>query len=198
MREFMPVSVAMRKRRAYHFACGVGVKDSKLARQMHGATDASAGEVELPRLGLGQRNQLACGLHRQPGIHRQHVGTVADLADKRERLDGVKRQLPIHRRAERVRGRDHQHGLPVRAGLGGHIDAEIAASPGPIVDDERLTEPLAQVQADQPADDVVAAAGGNGMMNRTGRVGHSSAARAPGAIARKRAALAIHLQCSGT
>jgi hypothetical protein len=117
---------------------------------------------KLPRLRLGERDEFPDVLHRQRGMHHQHGGGAAELADHGEVLDRIEGNLLVERRIDRMRrGRDH-HRVAVGCRAGNEFGADHGRAARAVFDDDLLTEVLAEFGGKQPRQDVSAAPGRRG------------------------------------
>jgi hypothetical protein len=79
---------------------------------------------------------------------------AANARDRRYFADEIEIELVVERRIHRVRHADKQERIAVRRCPHDCLGGDIAASTRPVVDDERLCEPLRQPLTDQACHDV--------------------------------------------
>jgi len=135
-----------------------GERLEQLGGEMRARAHAIGGVVQLTRTRLEIRDQLAKGAHRQRRRHHEQTGRGPDQYDRSEIAQRLERQFPIERRIGRKPERAHRQGVAVGRGLHHLERAGVGVGAWAVQGDERLAEPLAQAFADQPRQDVVAAA----------------------------------------
>src|SRR5262245_38411048 len=89
----------------------------------------------------------------------QHKGLPVDRRNGRNVADEIEIELVVERRVEHVGQGDHEQRVAVRRCMHDGFGRDVAACPGPVVDDERLAESIRQLLTQQPRDDVGRAAG---------------------------------------
>ena len=90
----------------------LGGELEQFAGEMLEAADAGMGILQLAGLFLGHIDKLLHRLHRQVRMHREYGRAGAKNRDRRERLDGVVRQL-VEPRVDRMCQRDDPDGVAV-------------------------------------------------------------------------------------
>src|ERR1700686_1674438 len=93
-------------------------------------------------------------------MHHHHVGPAADTGHRRYIADEIEIEMLIERRVDRIRRTRDEERISVRARPHHRLGPDRAACTRPVVDDERLAEPLRQRLTDQTREDVKRAAGG--------------------------------------
>ena len=137
----------------------VGRQLEQFARQMRQAAGTGRGEIQFPRLRLGERDQFLHVPGGEVGRDYQHLGHGGDQRHRREILQRIIGDL-FHARAdsERARTRDCD-GVTVGWGLGDRVGAEHAALAAAVVDQHRLLGNLGHALSDHARDNVIGAAG---------------------------------------
>jgi hypothetical protein len=110
---------------------------------------------ELPRLRLGERDEL---LDRRGGELRltdDHERQRADLSHSGEIARGIERQVWVEARIDRQRRRREQQRVAIRARLRDEIVADSRARARPVVHDHALAPAVAQLLADQTREEIV-------------------------------------------
>src|SRR6516162_2217907 len=82
-----------------------------------------------------------------------------DARDRHDVADEIEIELVVERRVEHVGQGGHEQRVAVRRSMHDGFGRDVAACPGPVVDDERLAESIRQLLTQQPRDDVGRAAG---------------------------------------
>ena len=82
-----------------------------------------------------------------------------DARDRHDVADEIEIELVVERRVEHVGQGGHEQRVAVRRSMHDGFGRDVAACPGPVVDDERLAESIRQLLTQQPRDDGVRAAG---------------------------------------
>ena len=77
------------------------------------------------------------------------LGTRHDARDRRDVADEIEVELFIERRVDCIRRADQEQRIAVRGRAHDRLGGDIAASARPVLDDERLAEPLRQPLTDQ-------------------------------------------------
>ena len=134
-----------------------GGGEEQLHRQVGQAADADGGVVELPL--ARQFDELLDRLRRRRVRHQQDFADLRHHRNRREVLFAVVGQFGIERRIGGVARKHHQQRVAVGFGLRDRAGSDGAAGAGAVVDDDGLTELLADVLADQPRQNVGDASG---------------------------------------
>ena len=129
-----------------------------LGCEMRRCAGAGRRVVQFAGIGFDQRNELleVCRRHRR--MHHQHQRDRGELADRREILDRIERQL-LHPRIDRKRDGGDEKRVAVRRGFGDGCRADHAAAAGAVVDDRGSRPGVGEALRDHPRDDVGRAAG---------------------------------------
>jgi hypothetical protein len=136
-----------------------GHRLEQLAGHVIGRAGAGRRVIELPGLGLRERNQLLqrSGLH--VGIHDEHEIRIVDRRDRREIAHQRERLVRHQRLVDRVRVRHQQQRVAVGGALRNDLGADDRAAAGTVFDDERLAHGLLQALREEARVDVGRAAG---------------------------------------
>src|SRR5262249_30356530 len=146
----------------------------QFASSMGAATDAAVRHVDLARIGPRIGDKLGYRLGWKQRIHHDdRRGIAVEAAKGRNIGDEIEIEIFIKRCIPRVCRTDHDKRVAVRLRLGDRLDGEIAASAGPVLDDELLPHSLRQPLTYQARDNVSRTAGGsaNNQMYRARRIG---------------------------
>ena len=92
------------------------------------------------------------------GFTSMMYGHADDARDRRDVADEIEIEFLVERRVDCVRRADQEQCIAVRGRAHDRLGGDIAASTRPVLDDERLAEPLRQPLTDQARDDVGRAA----------------------------------------
>ena len=122
--------------------------------------DAGRSEVELAGIGFRVGDELGNGGDRDRLVHHQDVRHADHARDRRDVTNEIEAQLVVERVVDRVRRNHLEQRVAVRRGLHHGLGPDIAAGARPVLDDDRLTEPLRQPLRHQTGQDVGPAAGG--------------------------------------
>ena len=131
----------------------------QFAGHMRRRADAGRRHVDLARIGLGIGDELRDRFGRKRRHHDHDVGIAADAGDRRDVADEIVIQLVVERRIDRVGKRRQQQRLPVGRRLDHRLGGDTAAAADPVLDDERLAEPIGQPLRHQARQNVGRAAG---------------------------------------
>jgi len=82
------------------------------------------------------------GLHRKRWDHRDNVGELDDACNWRRVLDEIEFELFVERRVDGVRAAPQQQRVAVGRCTNNRLGRYIGAAAGPVLDDERLPEPV--------------------------------------------------------
>ncbi|KAG1538957.1 hypothetical protein G6F50_014583 [Rhizopus delemar] len=140
-------------RDAVHLAAD-DLQEPDHAQVVHTAR-AGVGIAVLVRIGAHVRHEVGQRLRGELRIHAQDVGTGDQVADGREILHRVVRQVgeQVRRGAMRADG-GQAHGVAVRLGARHLRGADVAARPRAVLHHDALADDGAQFLRDQPAQDV--------------------------------------------
>ncbi len=104
--------------------------------------------VDLAGASLCPGDELLQRRRRHGRVHHDHARLAPDQRNRREIVDRLERQLRVERRADRVRLRGEKQRVPVRRGFRNDVGADRRARARPVLDDDRLPEPLRQLLRD--------------------------------------------------
>jgi len=90
-------------------------------------------------------------------MHEKDHRNADDTADRRDVADEIEIELLVERGVDRVRYAGEQERVSVGRRIHDQFGADIAGGTRPVLDDERLAEPLREPLADQACSDVGAA-----------------------------------------
>jgi hypothetical protein len=143
-----------------------------LHAQVHrtGQSGAAVGERHLLRI----RNEVFQVLDREVRLDDQHVGLRGRVDDRLKNLEHIERNA-LHDAEQQERIGVVEKRITVGSGPRHQLGRNDAASPGAIVDDDRLPEVLAQHLASRARDRIAA---------RTGRRSHDEPYRPRGVVRR--------------
>jgi hypothetical protein len=79
---------------------------------------------------------------------------LGELADRRERGDGIHCDRPKRARQKRDERAGHQQRVTIRGGLSDQLAADVAGCAGVVLDDDLLRDGLCELAADQAGSDV--------------------------------------------
>jgi hypothetical protein len=130
----------------------------QLHREMVRGAAARRRIVELPRLSLGERDELLDRSRRQRRMDDQREAADRGGSDRRESIDRVIRNARLQRDVGNVRARGHQQRVAVGGCLGHGLGADVAARAGAIVYDHGNVEFLGELLAEHARQDVDARA----------------------------------------
>ena len=150
--------VAHRGRRAFvgyvqHVDARLGLE--QLAGEMRDSARAGGAEVDLAGIRSCVGDQLGETRHRERGIHHHDLGHLDHRGDEREipaRVEGH-----LGQRVRRHRDRSlvvEPEGVAVGRGLGDHVDAEHAAHPALVLDDDGLAKAGAQALSEASSENI--------------------------------------------
>ena len=122
-------------------------------------TDAGRAYRQLAWIGFGIGDQFLHVRHRQRRMREQQERRGGHLRHRREILDHVERHALVQPLVENGGNVQEQERAAVGRGLGGVIDTRHTARSHPVLDHDRLLEPLLQPLGERAADGVHAAAG---------------------------------------
>ena len=144
----------------------------QFAGDMQRRADAAGRHVDLAGIGLGIGDEFRDRLRRHVRIHLHHQRNERNARHGCGVVHEVEMQVAVDRRVDRVGGHGKQQRVAVRRRFHRIFGSDVAARSGPIVNHDRLAEPVRQPLRHQPADDVGRAAGRNlhDQMNRPRRV----------------------------
>jgi hypothetical protein len=132
----------------------------QFARHVRRAAVAGRSELDPARLALGVGDEFGDGRRRHGWMHHHHQRLAGNARDRRDVAQEIEGQPRIERRADRVRRTDQQQRVAVGRRTHDRLGCYVAGGAGPVLDDERLPEPLRQPLHHQPREDVVGAARG--------------------------------------
>ncbi len=136
----------------------LGQRVHRHQREMMRRADAGRPGRELARFLPGQRDQLLDVVGGKRRRREQHQRRRRNLRNRGEIRDHVVRHVLAEPLVQRGRAFDHQQRVAVGRRLGDEVGADHAAAGGPVLNDDRLLQPLLQFLGDQPAGGVDAAA----------------------------------------
>src|SRR5450759_4705910 len=125
---------------------------------MASCTDSGRGVIELVRLLLCERDQLADGLNRQRRVHHEieWIGRAVD--DRSEVYSWIVRRIAIKVCSHVATRRVHQQGESVGRALDHLSRSQRTASAGAVLDDHRLAERRLQALSDNAGQHIARAA----------------------------------------
>ena len=132
--------------------------NSSPAMWMPVPTPAEA-KFSLPGLALACAISSGMVLTGSVGIDHHDVGRACGAGDRRDVAQEVEAQLLIERVVDRVRRHPLQQRVAVRRRLHHRLGPDVAAGARPVLDQDRLAEPLGEPLRHQAGEDVGAAAG---------------------------------------
>jgi hypothetical protein len=125
-----------------------------------GRSDTGRAKIQRPRLGLGERDQLADILRLHRRIDDQHDRHRGNHRHRSKGFSGIEWQLLVEGAVDgQRRRRGQQQGVAIGLRARDRLGADIAAGPATVLDQEILAVPLGQLLRDDTGDDVVGAAG---------------------------------------
>jgi hypothetical protein len=130
-----------------------------MAAAMVWRTDAGRAYRQLAWIGPGIGDQFLHVRHRQRRMREQQQRRGGHLRHRREILDHIERHALVQPLMEHGGNVQEQQRAAVGSGLGGVIDTRHTARPHPVLDHDRLLEPLLQPLGERAADGVHAATG---------------------------------------
>ncbi len=102
-----------------------------------------------------ERDELLHRLHRHVVVHDENIGRVAELRDRSEIPERIKRHLLIKRRVHDQRpGRGYQQRVAIRHGFGDALGADIAGGAAHVLDHGRPAQGFGELVGHQTRDDV--------------------------------------------
>ena len=140
-----------------------GLHLEQLGEQVRRRAGARGAEAQRAGLVLGELDEIGRGLRRRRRIDHQHERHARVEHDRHQILHRIERQAFVDARIDRHgrRGR-HQQRVAVRRRTGDRGRADVGPRARPVLDHERLAEPLLELRRDEARDHFHAAA-------RTGR-----------------------------
>jgi hypothetical protein len=141
-----------------------------LARHVQRRAHRADGEVQLPRLGLGQRDELAHVLHRQARAGHQDRRRGGHAGERGEVLHRVEGQRGVQRGVDGVAGEAQQQRVAVGRGLGDRVGGDVAARAGLVLDDDGAAQRGTHADGQRARQRVGRAAGGRADEDTHGRV----------------------------
>jgi len=114
----------------------------ELARQVVAGAGAGRAEENLLGLSFRERDERAHIGDAEAGMGHQQNRHGGDQRDRRQVLLEVEGRVGGQRRVDGVGDRRHQQRIAVLLRARDVVGADIAARPGPILDDEWLAEPF--------------------------------------------------------
>jgi hypothetical protein len=130
-----------------------------LGNQMLRRAHPDRGIVQLVGLLVDERDKGLDIGRRRVFRHHDHVGGLADHADRREALHRIVGHLLDHHRRHRVTGADREGGVAVIGGLGDDAAGDRATGAGAVFYHELLAEDLRQPLGNDARDNVGSTAG---------------------------------------
>src|SRR5262245_54275425 len=100
--------------------------------------------VDLAGIGLGVCNEIRNGPGRQDWIDHHDQGLASQACDRDDVADEIEIELVIERDVDRIRDIYIKKRVAIGRRTHDHLSAYIAAGTRPVLDDERLAEPLLQ------------------------------------------------------
>src|SRR5215467_10107523 len=116
----------------------------QLSRYMWCGAVAGTCHAEPAGIGLGVGNEVGNGLCRKRWRHFKGECLATNACDRRDIADEIVVELVVECRIDCTLNGDQQQRMPISGSLDDRLDGEIAAAPRPVLDDERLAEPLRQ------------------------------------------------------
>ena len=110
------------------------------------------------RIGLGVGNELRNGRDRNGWMDFKDKRSADDVCDRRDVADEVVIEFVVESRIECIGRGDHKERISVARRTRDRFGGNMGTGPRPVLDDERLTEPLRQPLADQTCGNVGRAA----------------------------------------
>ena len=128
--------------------------------EMGNGTAALRCDVQTAVLLLRERNQFGNRLRRQIFIDQQNVRHIGDQRNGDKILHEVVAKLRVERGGNGIdRGWSHQQGVAVGRGMRGDFGTDVRPGARPVVDHHRLAQPLAELLAHEPCQQVRRAGG---------------------------------------
>src|SRR5258705_11450384 len=93
-------------------------------------------------------------------MHLHDMGHAHDAGYWREIADEIEIEFVVKRRVDSIRRGNHEERVAVRRRIHDRLGADVAAGPGPVLDDELLAKPLGKPLTDQARHDVGTPASG--------------------------------------
>ena len=140
---------------------GAGQHHEQLADDMGGVADAGRRHVDRARVGLGIGDEFGDRLGRERRVDLHDERPAHQARDRSDVASETEVRLVVERGAERVRRRCKQQRIAVRRRIDDGFKADVAAGSRPVLDHNRLAEPLGQRLRQQAGDGVVRPAGGD-------------------------------------
>src|SRR4029453_19636193 len=103
---------------------------------------AAREHAELTRAGFGVRDQLGDRSRRNRRVHDEDESVAGDACDSCDVTDEIEIELVIEGRIDGVWYATDEERVPICRRTHHCLGGEIAAGPWPILDHERLAEPL--------------------------------------------------------
>ena len=138
---------------------GAGQHHEQLAGDMSGVTDAGRRHVDLARVGLGIGDEFGDRLGRERRVDLHDERSAHQARDRSNVASETDARLVVERDAERVRRRGKQKRVAIRRRIDDGFKADVAAGSRPVLDNDRLAEPLGKRLCQQPGDGVVCPSG---------------------------------------
>src|SRR5438874_13712576 len=109
---------------------------------MHRASAAGGRKIDLARIRPVISYQFGYRLEGDRWIHRDDERHADNARDRSDIANEIEIKIVVERRVNRGRRTDQKKRVAVRGGTCDRLRADIAAGPGPILNDELLSEPL--------------------------------------------------------
>jgi hypothetical protein len=127
---------------------------------MAGGAYAGRGHTDLARVRLGVCNEFGDRFDRKGLIDQHDVGHPHDARNRRNIADEVEFEICIERGVARIRKIGQEDRIAVGTRIHDGLGGDVAACARPVLNDERLAEPLLQPLTHQTREGVVSAAWG--------------------------------------
>src|SRR5262249_44972812 len=98
--------------------------------------------VHLAWIGFGVGNKLGKRFRGNRGMHLHDVGHAQETCDWRNVANEVEIKIVVKCRIGRVSYGDQEERVAVRGRAHDRLGGDVAATPGPVLDNEWLPEPL--------------------------------------------------------
>src|SRR5262245_19919837 len=103
----------------------------------------------LPGLALAKAMNSGTDLTRHCGIHLHDAGSAYESGHRRDIADEIERELVVERGVDRVGRGDPEQRVAVGRGAHHHFGGNVGIGARPVLDHDRLAEPLSQPLAQE-------------------------------------------------
>ena len=130
-------------------------------REMRGAAGTGDREVQFPRLGFRERDELRDRRDGNGGMNDEKMRRVGHHRHRCEVLDRVERQFGIDTRADGERADiGEQHRIAVGRRPADELRAHVAIGARLVLDDDRLATDVGELRSDRARENIGGTAGG--------------------------------------